>query len=98
MHKHVTAVAALHIGFGIFHIVIGLVLFLLLSGIGFFSNDKEAEFVLSIIGGSIATFLIVVSIPGIIGGIGLLKYKNWARILVLIISALGLLNLDISSG
>ena len=36
--------------------------------------------------------MIVVSIPGIIGGIGLLKYKNWARILVLIISAIGLLN------
>ena len=30
MHKHVTAVAALHIGFGIFNIVVGLVLFLLL--------------------------------------------------------------------
>ena len=92
MHKHITAVAAMHIGFGIFNIVAGLVLFLLLSGIGIFSNDKEAEFVLNIVGGSIATFLIVVSIPGIIGGIGLLKYKNWARILVLIISAIGLLN------
>jgi len=93
MQKHLTAISALHIGFGIFNIVIGLVLFALLSGIGFFVDDSQARFVLSIIGISIATFLILISIPGIIGGIGLLKYKNWSRILILIISALGLLNI-----
>lgn len=36
-------------------------------------------------------FLILISIPGIVAGIGLLKYKSWARILAII---LGVLNLE----
>jgi len=93
MQKHVTAVASLHIGFGILGILIGLVVFALLSGIGMFADDQHAQFVLWIVGTSVGAFLIIVSIPGIIAGIGLLKYRNWARILTLIISAIDLLNI-----
>jgi len=93
MQKHITAVAALHIGFGILGIVVGLVLFALLSGVGMFIQDYEAQFILWIVGVSLGAFLIIVSIPGVIAGIGLLKYKNWARILTLIISAIDLLNI-----
>jgi phage shock protein PspC (stress-responsive transcriptional regulator) len=36
--------------------------------------------------------MVVLSIPGIIAGIGLFKRKEWARILTLIISVLDLVN------
>jgi len=93
MQKHITAVAALHIGFGILGILVGLFLFAILSGVGIFVEDYEAQFVLWTVGISLGTFLVLVSIPGIIAGIGLLKHKNWARILTLIISAIDLLNI-----
>jgi hypothetical protein len=93
MQKHVTAVAALHIGFGILGIVVGLVILALLSGIGMLVHDHEAQFILWIIGVSVASFLIIISVPGVIAGIGLLKFKNWARILTLVISAIDLLNI-----
>ena len=93
MQKHITAVAALHIGFGIFGIFIGLALFALLSGIGMFTADHEAQFVLWTVGTSLGAFLIIISVPGVIAGIGLLKFKNWARILTLIISAIDLINI-----
>ena len=93
MKKHITAVAALHIGFGVLGIVIGFMLFALLSGIGAITQDSEAQFVLWIVGTSLGAFLVIVSIPGIIAGMGLLKYKEWARILTLIISAIDLLNI-----
>ena len=35
-------------------------------------------------------FLFLLSFPGIIGGIGLLKYKNWARYLVLLLAVFDL--------
>ena len=41
--------------------------------------------------------LIVLSIPGIIAGIGLLKRKEWARILTLILSALDLFNFPLGT-
>ena len=93
MKKHITAVAALHIGFGVLGIIIGFVLFALLSGIGAIAEDGNAQFVLWIIGTSLGAFLIVISIPGIVAGMGLLKFKEWARILTLIISAIDLINI-----
>jgi hypothetical protein len=42
-------------------------------------------------------FLFVLSIPGIIAGIGLFKRKEWARILTLIISVLDLINFPIGT-
>lgn len=97
MKKHITAVAALHIGFAIFGIFTGLIIFLILSSIGIFVEDFEAQQILWIVGVSIGTFLVLVSIPGLIAGIGLLKFKNWARILTLIISAIDLINIPIGT-
>ena len=93
MQKHITAVAALHIGFGIFGIAIGVFIFALLSGIGVFAEDIDSQFVLWVVGTAVGGFLILISIPGLIAGIGLLKLKNWARIVTLIISAIDLINI-----
>jgi hypothetical protein len=95
MEKHVTAVAALHVGLSILGILLGIFLFVLLTGIGVISREKEALFILTTIGTGVGLFLFIVSVPGIIGGIGLFKRKEWARILVLILSAIDLLNIPI---
>jgi hypothetical protein len=97
MEGHVTAVGALCIGLSVLCILGGGFLFVLLAGIGFLSHDQDASMILSTIGFIIAGFLVIISIPGIIGGIGLLKRREWARILVLIISALNLLNIPIGT-
>jgi len=97
MSKHITAVGALHIGFAIMGIVSGIIIFLILSSIGLFIEDIEAQSILSLIGSSIGIFLIVVSVPGLVAGIGLLYLKNWARILTLIISVLDLFNIPLGT-
>jgi hypothetical protein len=97
MEKHVTAVAALHVGLSILGILLGIFLFVLLTGIGVISREKEALFILTTIGTGVGLFLIIVSVPGIIGGIGLFKRKEWARIVVLILSAIDLLNIPIGT-
>jgi hypothetical protein len=100
MQKHVNILAILHIIYSSLGLLIGIIVFVVLAGIGMAidqipqSNDVEVNVssILGAIGFLIAVILIVFSLPGIIGGIGLLKYKEWARILVLIVGFFDLLH------
>ena len=93
MEKHLTAVAALQVGLSILGVLLGIFVFVLLTGIGVIAQEKEALFILSTIGTGVGLFLLIISVPGIIGGIGLFNRKEWARILVVILSAINLLNI-----
>jgi hypothetical protein len=67
--------------------------FLVLSGIGWISGDATAMGVLGLIATLLAGFLGIISIPGIIAGVGLLKSKPWARILAIVVACLDLFNI-----
>lgn len=97
MENHVHTVGVLSIGLSIFGILIGGFIFVLLAGLGYVVQDEEAAPILTVIGFFVGAFLCLLSIPGIIGGIGLFKRKEWARILVLVISALHLINFPIGT-
>ena len=97
MEGHVRTVAALHIALSILGFLGAIILYSILNLIGNFVDDREAEVVLKIIANALIIFLFVLSIPGLIGGIGLLKFREWARILILIISALKLLSFPIGT-
>ena len=70
----------------------GICIGAIVTGAGAISGEREVMFLTGTIGIAIASFLIVVSIPGIIAGVGLLKFRPWARILAIIIGALHLLS------
>ncbi len=97
MEKHVTFVAVINIAFGFLGIFLGLVLFVVLVGAGFISHDPEAMTITTIVGIAVACFLILISIPEIIGGFGLLKLRPWARVLVLIIAVMDLMFIPIGT-
>jgi hypothetical protein len=86
MEKHVSIVSALRIGFGIMGVLIAIIVFAVLVGGGRLSDDPEVIRITSIVGRAVGVFLIIVSVPGIICGVGLLKRKGWARILALILA------------
>jgi len=99
MNSHVRALGIVHIIFGCIGLIGGLFVFLILGGIagvvGATNTDSDAWVAIPILGG-IATFVlalaVILSLPGIIGGVGLLSYKSWARILMIVLSALHILN------
>ena len=97
MEKHVTFVAVINIAFGFLGIFIGLVLFIVLIGTGIISHDPEAMKITTIVGVAIACFLILTSIPEIIGGFGLLKRRPWARVLILVIAVMDLMFIPIGT-
>ena len=98
MKKHVTLVAALHIGFSTLGILAAMALFFTFSFAGsFVENDEVATMALKIIGSFLPAVIILASLLGLIGGIGLLNYRQWARILILIIAAIGCLNFPLGT-
>jgi hypothetical protein len=98
MKKHVTFVAALHIGFSIIGIFGAIALFFILRFAGSFVEDVDvANSVLHFIGIFLPFAIISVSIIGLIGGIGLLSFRKWARILVLGVSAVDCVNIPLGT-
>jgi hypothetical protein len=98
MKKHVTVVGAIEIGFSILWLLFAVAAFLALKfAKGMVGGDDIAIKVLGTVGIVVPLFLGVISILGLIGGIGLLSYRGWARIITIIISALGCFNIPIGT-
>jgi hypothetical protein len=84
------------IGHAIF-LVIGAFVFLLLTGIGLAVADPDARLVLPVVGTAVGSLLVLLSLPGLIAGYGLLTAKPWARMLALVIGILNLVNVPIGT-
>jgi len=97
MEKHIQIVAALRIGFSILGLIIGLLLYSLFFLLGDFIDDADVQVVFTIIAKVVLVVIIVLGIPGIIAGVGLLKRKEWARILTLILSVIDLINFPVGT-
>jgi len=91
MEKHVTLVAALNIGFGILGILIAMFVLIGMILVSIYVDDYDVRRILPIVGTAVFAFLVITSIPEIIGGIGLLKRRPWARVLILIVACMDLL-------
>lgn len=101
MEKHITVVGALRIGYGVVGLMIAALILLFTIGPGLIvhltEGDDTALGILTAIGVPIAFFVIVLSAADIIGGIGVLKRKNWARYLVMIHCVLDIFNIPIGT-
>lgn len=98
MKKHVTVVGAIHIGFGFLGLIAAVALFFIFnfarSQVG---GDETAEMVLRFLSISLPLLVGFLSTLGLIGGIGLFTYMPWARYLVIVVAALGCLNIPIGT-
>ena len=98
MRQHVSFVGALHIGFGLLGVAGALAIFFGFQFLFQLVEDEPiAQNVLSLIGNTIGLILLFISTLGVIGGIGLFSYRPWARILVMIVSALNCLNVPVGT-
>lgn len=93
VETHVNIIAYINIAFGALVLLVGIgvcVFLIIMSGVIKRQGDLEASRILPIFGSGLLVFFIIMSVPDIIGGIGLLKRKSWSRILVVILSVLDL--------
>jgi hypothetical protein len=93
MQKHITILAVLYIAFSGIVLAGAAIAFVAIVGGGLVSGDAEAIGITTGVGTVVAAGLLIFAAPGLIGGIGLLKKRSWAWILVLILGCLNLLNI-----
>ena len=98
MKKHVTVVGAIHIGFGSIGLLLAIVIFFVLNfAKGQVGNDDVAQTVVGFLAISLPLLVGFMSTLGLVGGIGLLSHQSWARYLVIVVAALGCLNIPIGT-
>jgi len=99
MQTHVRVLAIIHIVFGCIGVIGGIAAFLLFGGIAGLigaadpgGNSWLAIPILGSVGVFVLALAMLLSLPGIIAGAGLLNLRPWARTIMLILSGLHLLN------
>lgn len=98
MRKHVTVVGAIHIGFGMIGLLAALAVFFALRfASGFVEGEEIPETLLKFLSLSLPMLIGFTSTLGLVGGIGLLSFQPWARYLVIVVAALGCLNIPIGT-
>src|SRR5690242_12597134 len=107
MREHIRILGILNIVMGCFVALIGVAVLLVMGGVAGaigvsigYSNDTNGLAVAPIVafvGLCIAIFFLVLALPSIIGGWGLLSFRPWARILIIIVSVFHLFHVPIGT-
>ncbi len=97
MEQHYKIVGVVQIIYGAFFVMLGLVIFLIVAGAGALSGDRTAIFVTGTVATIVGGLFVIFSAPSIIAGIGVLKGRQWGRILTIVLSAIHLLNFPIGT-
>jgi len=104
METHVKTLGILHIVLASLGILAGLIVLLVFGGIaglvGVTDHSEDARLAIPIlggIGGLIFFMLMTLSLPGIVVGIGLLRFRPWARILGIVLSVLDLIHVPLGT-
>ena len=97
LQVHVKILAWIQIANGAVMLVVGGFVFLLLSGIGFASGDPTSTAILTVVGTSVGILMMVLSLPSLLAGYGLLIGKSWGRILAIVVGILGLFNFPLGT-
>jgi hypothetical protein len=90
MTQHVKILGWCFIIYHCLMLLLGLFLFFIIGGAGVLSGDRQAMLVTGAVGTFLAGIFIVLALPGLITGFGLLKFRPWARILGIVLGALHL--------
>ena len=100
MAQHIKILGILHIVYAGFVMLAGVIVLVIMGGLAGFigatgqsADSQIASPILGLIGLGVFCFLVLLSLPGIIGGFALMQFKPWARILVIVLSAFELLSI-----
>lgn len=100
MDTHVKVLGVLYIALSALGVLAALFIAITFGGsaaiVGAAADAGDAAIALPIIGMAgmaLVVFLLVVSVPGLVTGFGLLAYKPWARILGLVLSVINLIHI-----
>jgi hypothetical protein len=101
LHMHVQIVGWLNIIANSVFLVLGICGFVFFAGLGVFaaadSGDAVALPILGLVGTVGLVFFVVLALPGLLAGYGLLKRKKWGQILGIVVGILSLFNVPVGT-
>lgn len=97
MERHIKIVGILYIALGVFGVLVAMVLLFVVGEGGPMMGDRYSVEATKIVMAIVIGALLLFSVLGIIGGIGLLQRRSWARPLVIILAALNLFNFPLGT-
>lgn len=104
MTTHVKVLGALYIAFSVLLLCAAVFLFFAIGTaagiVGATADSPDAAVALPIIGlagTALVAFFVILALPGLITGIGLLQFRPWARIMGIVLGVLHLLNFPIGT-
>jgi hypothetical protein len=106
MREHVRILGILNMVVGGLAAVAGVVVLVVMGSVAKLLtvsgaiNDQDAATaapIVAIVGVCIASFLLVIAAPALVGGWGLLNFRPWSRILMIVVSILHLFHIPIGT-
>ena len=104
MQTHVKVLGVVYLAFGGLMLLRALFLLVMMGGVaGIVGASADADDaaiaipVLGLAGTALALFLGVFSLPSLATGYGLINYKEWARVLGIVLSAINLINIPLGT-
>ena len=97
VRQHASILGWLYIVLNALTLVLGCFVFALLLGVGAITDDRMAFGILGITGAAVGALLVLLAVPGIVAGYGLLRRRNWGRVLALVVGFLGLVNFPLGT-
>jgi hypothetical protein len=97
MQQHVRILGWCFIVYSALLLLLAGFLFFVIGGAGLISGDRQAMLVTGAVGTFLAAFFVILSLPGLLTGFGLLKFRPWARIVGIVLGALNLLSFPIGT-
>ena len=97
MEIHVKVLGVLHVAMSAIGILFAILMMLIVggaAGLAGASGDPDARVAIPLIGitgMALVTFTLALSLPGLIVGIGLFRFRPWARILGIVLSIFDLI-------
>ena len=97
LDQHVTVLGWVYIAMNALVALAGLCSAPFIIGGGLISGDSEAMAITTIVAVSVLGFMLLLALPGLLAGWGLLRRKSWARVLTIILGVLNLLSFPIGT-
>jgi hypothetical protein len=97
LQTHINVLGWLYILVNSIFLLFAALVFGLLPLILSLADDPQAVSVFSVLGIAFGLLLILLGLPGIFAGYGLLKHKPWARMLTLVLGFLGIVNFPLGT-
>jgi hypothetical protein len=91
LETHIKVVAWLQIGNGLLGIMWGVFLATLILGVGIAVEEAIVFRIMALTASALGGLLFVLSIPGVVAGIGLLRRASWSRVMALVLAVFELL-------